>query len=347
MWMKRFAWASGVLALGASLGCGDGSGDDRFGNSESNGSATASNGMDGGDGDSADTGDSKLDVGSGNTNGGNDDGAMVDECQNVDILFVIDDSGSMADNQDSLVASFPGFVKGIQDNLAFAESFHVGVVTSDAYNGNEPGCQSIGSLVTQTAGANSSNQVCGPFSSGARFLDESEPMLGGKFACIGKVGNLGSDDEKMARAMLEALKPGVNDPSGGGCNGGFARQDSLLVIVLISDEDDAPEPYGCDPNDPFNNPCDSEASGGGPDDWYAELSAYKANIDSNVVVLSLIGKSGNACGAVISSKLLGFANRFGQNGFTGDVCAPSYDQFFVDALPVIDSACESYIPPAG
>jgi hypothetical protein len=61
-----------------------------------------------------------------------------------------------------------------------------------------------------------------------------------------------------------------------------------------------------------------------------------------VVVLSLLGQSiDKECGAVVASKLIGFTNRFGDNGFTGDVCASSYDQFFAAALPVVDQACEN------
>ena len=163
-----------------------------------------------------------------------------------------------------------------------------------------------------------------------------------------QVGSSGADDEKMMRGLLDALDPAANDPAGNACNTGFARDDSLLVIVLISDEDDVPEPYMCDPADPFNNPCDTTGSGGSPDEWVAELATKKSNIDSNVVVLSLVGLAGdNACGAVPASKLIGFANRFGDHGFTDDVCAASYDGFFAAALPIIDGACNDYVPPAG
>jgi hypothetical protein len=73
--------------------------------------------------------------------------------------------------------------------------------------------------------------------------------------------------------------------------------------------------------------------------------AYKANIPENVVVLSLLGQTiDNTCGAVVASKLIGFTNRFGENGFTGDVCASSYDEFFTAALPVVDQACENFVP---
>ncbi len=357
---QRGAWISSIAAIILVAACGDGPrADDEPTTAPTSVTATADGtagdadggdaGQDGAD-DAVDGSDGgiKLDVGGPDTAGSADDGGSADECTNVDVLFVIDNSASMADQQQSLIASFPGFVEGMKSNLELAESFHIGVVTSDAYDFNAPGCRGLGDLVTQTGGLESSQLPCGPYTSGARYMDDSEPDLGTAFACAGQVGINGNDDEKMLRATLDALEPSHNDPAGGECNAGFARDDSLLVIVLISDEDDVAEPYGCDPDDFFDNPCDTVGSGGDPDAWVQELAGYKSNIDSNVVVLSLVGLAGgNSCGAVPASKLIGFANRFGANGFTDDVCASSYDEFFANALPIIDQACEDYIPPEG
>lgn len=258
------------------------------------------------------------------------------ECPNVDILFVIDSSGSMADQQQSLIASFGGFVAGIQQKLAQTKSYHVGIATTSDYQGNHAGCAEIGSLITQTSGPQSSATICTPFTSGRSYLDETQPDLAVKFACAAKVGTSGSDDERMARAVMNALDPARN--AAGACNEGFSRQDSLLVIVLITDEDDVDE--GCDPFETC-----SHGSGGTPDEWAATVIGHKGGYEQNIVVLSLIGlKAGNACGAVPAAKLIGFTNRF-QNSFKGDVCSASYDQFFLDALPLIDTACVNYVPP--
>ena len=267
---------------------------------------------------------------------GNHDAGTAVECPNVDVLFVIDNSGSMADQQQSLIASFGGFVKGMQDRLAGAKSYHVGIVSTDDYGGNN-GCGTIGDLITQTSGPNSSNAVCTPFAGGGRYLTEAEPNLAAKFSCTAQIGVGGNDDERPARALMNALDPTRNAP--GACNAGFSRKDSLLVLVVITDEDDVPD--GCD-----GTICMTYGSGGTPDDWSATVVQHKGGIAQNIVVLSLIGrKLDNPCGAVPASKMLGFTNNFGENGFIGDVCATNYDQFFLDALPIIDKACENYIPP--
>ncbi|MBI3202476.1 MAG: hypothetical protein HYZ29_13120 [Myxococcales bacterium] len=269
--------------------------------------------------------------------GGGGGGAAA-TCTNVDLLFVVDNSGSMADQQQSLIASFDGFVKGIRDKLSGALSYHVGVVSTDDYGGNAPGCTQIGSLVTRTGGIQSSNQDCGPFASSARFLDATEPDLAGKFACAAKVGVGGADDERPMRAMLNALRPEMNAP--GACNAGFSRLDSLLIVVLITDEDDVPDQCESETS------CATYGSGGNPQSWYDEIVAHKGGVAKNIVVLSLIGrKADNACGAQVAAKHIGFANRFGDNGHIGDVCAPSYDGFFSEVLPAIETACKNYEPP--
>ena len=263
------------------------------------------------------------------------DAGEVPGCDSVDLLFVVDDSSSMSDNQESLAASFPAFAAGIRERLARAPSVHVGVVTTDDYQHNAGGCRNIGDLVTQTGGPESSNAVCGPFASGGRYLDEHEPDLGSAFSCAAKVGSTGADDERVARALLNAIDPERN--AAGACNAGFSRPDSLLVIVIITDEDDVPDV--CDPS---LGTCQTYGSGGEPADWYAELAGYKD--PSRVVVLSLLGRRGdNPCGAQPASTLMRFTNMFDENGHLGDVCAASYDDFFRDALPVIHEACVNLI----
>jgi len=265
------------------------------------------------------------------------DGGTAGACPNVDLLFVIDDSGSMADQQDSLIASFPGFVTGIQSRLGQAQSYHIGIVTTEDYQANAVGCREIGDLITQTGGPSSSASMCGPFAGGHSWMDGTEPSLAQKFACAGKVGAGGSSDERIARAVMNALEPSRN--AQGACNAGFSRPESLLVIVIITDEDDVAD--GCD----GNGICDTYGSGGTSTDWYNTVVAHRGGYAQNIVVLSLIGRQlNNACGATPASRLLGFTNKFDERGFIGDVCAPNYDQFFVDALPVIDTACQNYDP---
>lgn len=250
-------------------------------------------------------------------------------CRSVDVLFVIDDSASMADQQAALIASFDGFVQGMRDALSTAIDYHVGVVTSDAYSHNAMGCRAIGDLVTATGGPGLPARTCDPFPSGGRYLTGTDPDLPTSFSCIANVGVGGADDERMARALLDATDPANT------CNTGFLRADSVLVLVLITDEDDVRD--GCT-TDLGIETCLSYGSGGTPDEWVAELATH--HDPALTVVLSLLGLRGdNPCGAVPASQMLHFTHAFGMHGHEGDVCAASYDGFFQEAVPIIGGVC--------
>jgi hypothetical protein len=246
-------------------------------------------------------------------------------CVKVDLLFVIDNSSSMKDEQDNLVASFPGFVESMQQQLAGADSYHVGVVSTDKYDYNEDPCHGIlGGLVTRTGGSNSSKQLCGPYASGARYMSEADD-LGPRFACAAQVGTAGDSDERPLDAGLRALGPDLN--ARGACNDGFLRKDALLVLVIITDEEE-------------------EGSGGQPQDWFDGLVALKDGVESNVVVLSLIGPEDPSCAmaAEVGHRIIEFTEKF-TYGSIGQICAATYNLFFSEAIAVISEACENYTPP--
>lgn len=256
-------------------------------------------------------------------------------CQKVDILFVIDNSGSMADEQEKLVANFPIFADEIQTTLAEVNDYHVGVVSTDNYalglfspgiNSDNPGCRVLGSLITST---NSGN--CGPYVEGGRYMTEQD-NLQTAFSCAGNLGDTGSGLEQVAGAMTAAIAPALN--GAGSCNDGFIRDDALLVIVLISDENDDIE------------------SQGDPADWYNLVSSFKFNEPDNIVVLSLIWDDSNgnpngcsnATDEEVGADLIAFTEMF-TYGSVGSVCVDSYQTFFHDAISVIDSACDDFMPP--
>ena len=332
-----------VLALALAPGCGGGEDEPApltgggLGSATLGGSGepmgTGEGDGDGDDDDSASSGEDKLDFSSEAT-AGTDGDSGLGACQKVDLLFVIDNSGSMEEEQAALVASFGGFVEGIQANLSEAESYHIGVVTTDAYSGNASGCGTLGALVTSTSGTASSNQNCEPFTSGGRYLDETEPDLATKFSCIAQVGTSGSGDEIQAQAGYHAVSPAMTMP--GACNEGFIREDALLVVVIISDENDQEiclPIFGC-----------MGGSEGDPPDWFDKFKLYKNNIQENIVLLALVGSEGNSCGADNCSRLIALSNWF-FNGSVGDICAPSYSGFFNEAISVIDNACDNFTPP--
>lgn len=266
-------------------------------------------------------------------------------CKKVDLLFVIDNSGSMADEQIILVNSFPDFVSEMQTKLVDTESYHVGVISSDSNIYNGAGCQQYGGLVNQTGGIDSSNSTCGPYASGKNWMSEADDLQT-KFACAGQVGTGGDGNEQPMYAMLQAVQPQNNAP--GTCNDGFIREDALLIVIHITDEEDDHEVQACQQLPQSGSP-------GDPINWYQGLVAAKNNIETNIVVLSLIGPVNPVCpmldkcnggitGAEVSPRIVQFTEMF-TNGSVGQICAPSYKQFFSDAISLIDAACENFMPP--
>jgi hypothetical protein len=308
-----------------------------------------------GDGGGGDDGDGVWDVGGGGSGDGHGGDEQDDGCKKVDLLFVIDDSGSMADEQQNLVTSFPGFIDGIQQELSTTSGYHVGVVTSDAYIYNEAGCTVDGALVTQTGGVSSSNAVCTPFVEGGRYMSEADD-LHTKFACAAQVGTGGDGDEHGMHTMQVALSAGMN--GAGQCNEGFIRDDALLVIIPITDEQDDHETEGCPP-DAGVNPDPLPGSAGDPPLWFDTVVGAKQGIETNVVIVALVGPDGqdgnDVCpplakcdggieGAEIGTRILEFTRMFTYYSVC-PVCAPDYSECFTEAISVIESACDEYTPP--
>ena len=306
----------------------DGSGSD--GDTDS---STGSTGTDGGDGSSG--GETKFDLPP------VPDAPPEPEatpCTKVDMLFVVDNSGSMAGEQENLVGSFPGFVDEILMTLGTVEDLHIGVVATEVHKQNPVQCQKLGALST----ASQIHGDCAPFDSGYNWMDESQTNLEQKFTCVGELGTGGSGDEKPMDALQLALTPALNAP--GACNDGFLRDDALLVVVYITDEED-------------DNQGGTQNSQGDPADWFEGVIKHKNHVETNVVTLGLVGHDEpNECDGLgfISSdesaepapRLQEFAKMF-TYGFLGDVCADSYQPFFHEAISVIDSACTNFTPPEG
>ncbi len=341
-----------ALALVAASGCGDqerespeaplggiSASDTEFGESEDDDAASDD-----------DDDEQKLDTPPQDSDGpmGGDEASVADGCKKVDLLFVIDNSGSMADEQANLIASFPGFIDAMRDQLDDTEGYNVGVTTSDLYLGSLD-CLQEGALVTSTLGVGSSNRTCSPYVSGKSFMTE-EDDLASTFACAAQVGTEGDGNERPMQTLLAAVSPALNAP--GACNDGFVRDDALLVIVIITDEEDDHEAMGC--MNGMVNTDPQSGSMGEPDQWYDAVVQAKGGDERSVVVLSLVGPAeGEVCpelqkcdggidGAEVTHRIIDFTERF-TYGFVGPVCQP-YGPFFSEAISSIKSACDDFVP---
>ncbi|MEK6556098.1 MAG: VWA domain-containing protein [Bdellovibrionota bacterium] len=144
----------------------------------------------------------------------------------VDILFVIDNSGSMSTHQSNLAANIDVFVDEIK-NFGYLD-YRIGVTTSTFYNheNSTPGYN--GNLI------GSPNYV-------DRQTRDGEEILKSRL----KVGTSSPTNEIFLETVKEALSPA----SMAGTNAGFYRQEAYLAIIFITDAEDQGEVLAYDLHD--------------------------------------------------------------------------------------------------
>lgn len=136
----------------------------------------------------------------------------------VDILFVVDNSKSMSREQGLLSAGFDSFIENIENDDV---DFHIGVITTDFAGDDPERGQLIGdpAVITRDTTANVDGEV-----------QEYQAV----FKSRALVGTDGSGKEKGLDAAAFALSPQMTV----GPNAGFLRADANLLLVFVSDEDD-------------------------------------------------------------------------------------------------------------
>lgn len=250
----------------------------------------------------------------------------------IDFLFVVDSSASMGIKQENLARSVPRFIKSMMTSTDMKKDYHIGVVTTDESPGNIKKCAFTGGLVVQTQNFDEV-RLCGPYKSGYSYMTHDDD-LHQSFDCAARPGISGNTEEKPIDAIRGALNP--KHAGQGACNESFLRKDGLLVVVLITDEDDRHDLGG---------------SLGEPDAWHQELLAAKGGNEKQIVVVSItVPPKPNACkpGDLIAKetkRLNAFTKKFGARGFIADVCEDDYGLIFEQALGIIDFACDELHPP--
>lgn len=180
----------------------------------------------------------------------------LERIESVDILLVVDSSGSIAEESEALKAELPrmlnAIVTGSAEDTSFppASSVHVAVVTSDMGSGGAEGidrCFGLGDdgVFVTPGEAGVTCDVAYPgylaYDGGPAAIATVETV-----SCVPLTGSEGCGYEMPLEAGLKALWP-ASDPGvtflegsghGEGENAGFLRPDSLLVVVVVTDEDD-------------------------------------------------------------------------------------------------------------
>jgi hypothetical protein len=178
---------------------------------------------------------------------GKDAGPPPFQTREVDLLFMVDDTGSMRPAQTMLGQAFPALLDQLrQASGEKPPSLHMAVVSSNLGAGPGdalPACPVGGD---QGAFQVRPSQLCptSELKGGDTFVswDGDQRNFDGDlnhvFGCLSALGDLGCAFEHPFASVLKALEPGAQPPG----NAGFLRKDALLVIVLLTNEDDCSAP---------------------------------------------------------------------------------------------------------
>ena len=153
----------------------------------------------------------------------------------VDVLFVVDNSNSMEEEQANLAKNFPRFIQKLEQAKL---DYRIGVVSTDL---------GAGSYSIPTCGAGDGGKLRtkpSPYLPGCPM--PKDPWIESKggvsnvpggdvtaaFSCMARIGVGGCGFEQTLESAHRALDPKLN------VNPGFLRPDAALVVVVITDEDD-------------------------------------------------------------------------------------------------------------
>jgi hypothetical protein len=169
----------------------------------------------------------------------------VGQNRDLDLLFMVDNSLSMKGLQDKMAQRLPDFMKVLEDLPGGLPNLHVAVVSSSLATGaadnHQIGC-GLGSPPGDDGGRFQHAARCTGLNAGQTFIkavpggNNFTGNLAEVFACIATLGDGGCGIEQQFQATKMALEKARNpaDPD----NGGFLREDAILGVIMLTNEDD-------------------------------------------------------------------------------------------------------------
>lgn len=137
-----------------------------------------------------------------------EEGFVQESFEALDVMWVIDNSGSMDEELDQVRSNFTTF---ITEFVGLGLDYHLAVITTDMDSPGHQG-QFQGTFITP---------------------DSADPI--GEFLAQVNQGASGSGSERG----MDAVKAALSEPLISGANAGFLRTDAALATIVLSDEDDS------------------------------------------------------------------------------------------------------------
>lgn len=243
-------------------------------------------------------------------------GATVVQKQ-IDILWVVDNSGSMSPMQTNLVNNFNSFIQAF---VTKGYDFHMAIATSDAYLD--------GSFFNNNPAYSVFRDGTGSTHTGFPIMDANTPNITSVFTTNATQGAAGSGDERVFSSFKSALL----NPA----NSSFRRPGAFLAVIILSDEDDFSDGtrvegswvYGGIADHSYTNPTlesvDSYVSF--LDTLTNSTSPTSRNYNVSAVTVMdtacLDAHKTQAPSTIIGQRYMDLANK--TNGVLADLCSPSY-----------------------
>lgn len=260
------------------------------------------------------------------------DAASSDPCK-IDIVVSVDASYTMREELEALSTQFfPVLAERLLQVSNGLVDYRVGVLD---------GCPRPASFHTR------GNIVADcSFESGEVWIYSSSSRLHDEFSCVADIytDDYGpdipgtctkdNDDEQPANAAATALLPPYIDNA----NAGFLRDDALLVIFAMTDEDENAIPPGGDSTMRLT-----------PEEIHQRLVSTKGSVDRMVFVgiagaTACTAEQGAYGAAKEATRLKQLTELFvtANRGAFWDVCSGFQESELDEALRVIDTACDLY-----
>jgi hypothetical protein len=212
----------------------------------------------------------------------------VELARQADILFVIDNSGSMEEEQMNLGANFETFINVVKGSV---NDYQIGVITTDVNT-----CQGEVQCLCRAGGA-------GDLAGGGKLF--SAPGVPRILKPPGQPGGPRDQGELVDwfrrnvavgiqgcgfEQGLEATRLALTAPVVNGYNEGFLRPDAVLVIVIVADENDCSHPPNALPLDRPDECVRSPTSERlfAPDEYVRFFRTVKGN-PTKVALASVVG----------------------------------------------------------
>ena len=163
----------------------------------------------------------------------------------TDILFVVDDSNSMSEEQEGVARELPTFVQILQTGAGVQQNLRVGLVNTSVYSAFSNGQTLFLTKYAQGGWLRTFPAADGGVGGGERWLTDPDPdvvpRLSAAIRALGINGSFQETPFEAARIALTGTGFWTMLPDGGNPNAGFLRPGGRLLVVAVSDEDDCSE----------------------------------------------------------------------------------------------------------